>query len=112
MLSHTLETKNIGHTYRKEVFILGRGDSKNGLEILVDSQVNVSSQCNVLDQKVHEILECMNKEISSRSWEVILTLHKALRQLFLDQYVQDKYPQFKKDNDKLESVQRKIRTMI
>lgn len=55
------------------------------------------------------ILGCINKGISHRSGEVILPLNLAL---FLLEYCVQWCAQFKKDFEKLESVQRKTARMI
>ncbi|CAM4695718.1 unnamed protein product [Lepidochelys kempii] len=82
------------------------------LGVLVDHRMTMSRQCDMAVKKANEVLGCIRRGISGRYKEVLVPLYKALVRPHLEYCEQFWSPMFKKDEFKLEQVQRRATRMI
>ncbi|GAB0190644.1 hypothetical protein GRJ2_001529700 [Grus japonensis] len=82
------------------------------LEVLVDDKLNTTQQCALAAQKANHILGCIKRSVTSRSREVILPLCSALVRPHVQYCIRLWGPQYKKDRDLLERVQRRAVKLI
>ncbi|KAK4811368.1 hypothetical protein QYF61_027597 [Mycteria americana] len=91
---------------------LGSSLAERDLGVLVDNKLNMSQQSTAAATKANRILGCIHRGITSRDREVIIPLCSVLVRPHLGYCVQFWSPQFKKDADRLERVQRRATKMI
>ncbi|CAM4663342.1 unnamed protein product [Lepidochelys olivacea] len=107
-----LGINNKNFSYKLGTHQLEVTEEEKDLGVLVDHRMTMSRQCDMAVKKANGVLGCIRRGISSRDKEVLVPLYKALVRPHLEYCVQFWSPMFKKDEVKLEQVQRRATRMI
>ena len=91
-----LGRKNLQHPYRLGSATLDSTTEERDLGVMSDHKMNMSLQRNAAASKVTQMLACIHRCFSNKSWDMILPLYSALVRPQLEYCIQFWAPQFKK----------------
>ncbi|GAB0177565.1 mannosyl-oligosaccharide 1,2-alpha-mannosidase IB [Grus japonensis] len=98
---------NAKHNYRLGREWIESSPEEKDWGVLTDEKLNTSWQCALAAQKANCVLGCIKSSVTSRSREGILPLYSALVRPHLEYCVQLWGPQYRRDMELLERVQRR-----
>ncbi|CAM5153074.1 unnamed protein product [Natator depressus] len=107
-----LEINNKNFCYKLGTHHLEVTEKEKVLGVLVYHRMTMSHQCDMAVKKANAVLGCIRRGVSSRDKEALVPLYKAVGRPHLEYWVQFWSPMFKKDEFKLELLQRRATRMI
>ncbi|CAM4522288.1 unnamed protein product [Lepidochelys olivacea] len=107
-----LGINNKNFSYKLGTHQLEVTEEEKDLGVLVDHRMTMNHQCDIAVKKANAVLGCIGQGISSRDKEFLVPLYKALVRPHLEYCVRFWSPMFKKDEFKLEQVQRRATRTI